>query len=110
MYYVDREKCTGCEICLDSCPVEAISMIDGKATIDENRCTDCGACVQICPLGAIYSEASSQQPLPPDQGRRFPASGFGIGRGMGRGMGRGLGRGPRDGRGRGRGGGGRGRR
>lgn len=51
---VDRDACTGCEACVDSCPVEAISMNgDEKAQIDETTCTDCGSCVDECPVEAI---------------------------------------------------------
>lgn len=51
---VDPEICTGCEACVDECPVDAISMNDdGIAVVDEEECTDCEACVDICPVEAI---------------------------------------------------------
>lgn len=50
---VDKEKCTGCESCVDECPSEAISMVQGKAQVDEDACVDCGACVDVCPEEAI---------------------------------------------------------
>ncbi len=50
---VDQEKCTGCEACVDTCPVEAIAMNEEVAVIDEDICTDCGACVDGCPVEAI---------------------------------------------------------
>jgi len=53
---VDAEKCTGCESCLDSCPLEAIEMKDDIAVIDEETCGDCGACVDACPVEAISME------------------------------------------------------
>ena len=34
---VNKEKCTACETCVDSCPVEAIK-IEGKAVVDEENC------------------------------------------------------------------------
>lgn len=49
---VDKDKCTGCGTCVDSCPVEAIKVND-KAKIDEEECIDCGTCVDECPEGAI---------------------------------------------------------
>ncbi|MCK5802828.1 MAG: 4Fe-4S binding protein [Lentisphaeria bacterium] len=52
---VDAEKCTGCNACVDSCPVEAIVMADDKATITDD-CVDCGACVDECPVEAITME------------------------------------------------------
>jgi ferredoxin len=53
---VDKEKCTGCESCVDECPSEAISMDDGKALIDADACVDCGVCVDACPTEAISME------------------------------------------------------
>ena len=50
---VDAEKCTGCESCLESCPLEAISMKDNIAVIDADKCGDCGACIDACPVQAI---------------------------------------------------------
>jgi Fe-S-cluster-containing hydrogenase component 2 len=52
---VDVEKCTGCETCVDECPVEAISMKNDKAVISD-ECVDCGACVDACPAEAIALE------------------------------------------------------
>ena len=50
---VDGDKCTGCGLCVGACPLEAISLEDGKATIDEGKCTECGLCVEECPNEAI---------------------------------------------------------
>ena len=53
---VDKEKCTGCESCVDECPSEAIAMADEKAQIDLDACVDCAACVDACPVEAISME------------------------------------------------------
>jgi len=53
---VDEETCVGCESCVPVCPVEAISMQDGKAVIDQETCTECEACVAECPVEAIKVE------------------------------------------------------
>jgi len=47
-------KCEGCNSCIISCPVRAISLdsLFGKK-IDYRKCTGCGKCVQICPTGAL---------------------------------------------------------
>jgi ferredoxin len=50
---VSAEKCTGCETCIETCPLDAISMKDGLAVIDADTCGDCGACVDSCPSEAI---------------------------------------------------------
>jgi len=53
---VDKEKCTGCESCIEECPSEAISMVKEKACIDADSCVDCGVCVDACPAEAITME------------------------------------------------------
>lgn len=53
MVVVDKKECTGCETCVDACPVEAISMVDGVAHIDQEECTGCLTCVDECPVEAI---------------------------------------------------------
>ena len=52
---VDQDKCTGCGICVDECPVEAINIENDKAVISED-CTDCGTCVDECPNEALSVE------------------------------------------------------
>lgn len=50
---VDTGKCVGCESCVGQCPVEAITMVNGKSHIDESKCVECGTCVAACPAEAI---------------------------------------------------------
>ena len=50
---VDSPKCVGCEACVNTCPVSAISMVDGAANVNESECIDCGACAGECPAEAI---------------------------------------------------------
>lgn len=40
-------KCTGCGICVKTCPAKAISVEDGHVIINEN-CVRCGKCTQSC--------------------------------------------------------------
>ncbi len=49
---IQKDKCSGCETCIDSCPYDAIVMKDGKAEINE-LCQICSACLSVCPEGAI---------------------------------------------------------
>lgn len=50
------EKCTGCTLCVKTCPFDAIRIIDKKAVIDFNKCNLCGACVPSCKFKAILLE------------------------------------------------------
>ena len=50
---VDKSKCTACEECVEACPTEAISMVDGKAWVNPEECIDCEACIDACPEDAI---------------------------------------------------------
>lgn len=45
--------CVGCRMCLDVCPVQAISLNNGHARIGE-QCKGCGRCAASCPVGAIH--------------------------------------------------------
>ncbi|HRW11790.1 MAG TPA: 4Fe-4S binding protein [Syntrophomonas sp.] len=54
--YVDN-SCIGCGICVDTCPVNAILIIENKASIDSSLCLECGLCADICPIGAIHEKA-----------------------------------------------------
>ena len=47
-----KEKCVGCEQCLDKCPLGAITVIV-YAVIDQDNCAGCGSCKDACPVEAI---------------------------------------------------------
>jgi ferredoxin len=46
------EKCTGCGICADICPANAIK-VNGQAVVQAELCTGCRLCVGECPNNAI---------------------------------------------------------
>jgi 4Fe-4S ferredoxin len=51
----NKEICKGesCHACMDICPCNAVSIVDGKSQIDQKFCILCGACTQVCPQHAI---------------------------------------------------------
>jgi ferredoxin len=57
MPWVDKDKCTGCETCVKECPVNAISMKEGKAEIDMEKCIMCGKCHDVCPQEAVRHDS-----------------------------------------------------
>ncbi len=53
--YEVSDQCHGCVAhpCMEVCPKQAISMVNGKAHIDREKCIKCGKCKAICPYDAI---------------------------------------------------------
>ena len=60
---VDENKCSGCSICIGTCPYGARELSeDGIALVNDILCEGCGACISACPSGA-----SQQRNLTDDQ-------------------------------------------
>ncbi len=47
------EKCINCKKCIREIGCPALITVDGKVTVDALLCTGCGLCSQICPVDAI---------------------------------------------------------
>ncbi|HHY00118.1 MAG TPA: 4Fe-4S binding protein [Methanothermobacter sp.] len=55
----NEETCNGCGLCAtDTCFLDAIEVINGKAKRDEEKCRICGRCVEICPQRAVIINIS----------------------------------------------------
>lgn len=57
MPWIDKESCTGCGICVDECPVSAISVTIELADINMDECIRCGICHDVCPQDSIRHDS-----------------------------------------------------
>jgi len=64
---INPDECTGCGICVEKCPMTAISLdADNKAVVDESHCIGCGLCAHFCPVDAIIlKEGQRRVFIPP---------------------------------------------
>lgn len=49
----DEELCTACELCIDQCPVSALTMRQAFPQVDADLCITCFCCQEICPEKAM---------------------------------------------------------
>ncbi|HNQ29382.1 MAG TPA: 4Fe-4S binding protein [Methanolinea sp.] len=81
---LNSEVCTGCGICVEACPEEAIALGLVGATrrgavsyaapvdIDEAKCSYCGVCVVLCPFNALTLKIDGEERLPIVEKEGFP--------------------------------------
>ncbi len=50
--FTNKARCRDCYRCLRACPVKAIRMNEGQASVVEELCIACGTCIRECPQGA----------------------------------------------------------
>jgi len=51
-----RHRQAGCTLCVEHCPVDAISLLTGAQPLpllDEEVCIGCGVCIRVCPTDAF---------------------------------------------------------
>ncbi len=62
---VNPDQCSGCRICNNLCPFNAISFIEDRMVTEINPalCQGCGTCVAACPAGAISGTGFSNEQI-----------------------------------------------
>jgi heterodisulfide reductase subunit A2 len=62
---IDEDKCSGCRICNDLCPFNAIVFHSDRMVSEINPalCQGCGTCVAACPAGAISGTGFSDDQI-----------------------------------------------
>lgn len=62
---INQDQCSGCRICNNLCPFNAITFIEDRAVSDINPalCQGCGTCVSACPAGAITGSHFTNQQI-----------------------------------------------
>ena len=60
---VNQDQCSGCRMCNNLCPFNAITFLADRKVSDINPalCQGCGTCVAACPAGAIAGSHFSNQ-------------------------------------------------
>jgi len=50
---INSKACAGCRFCVESCPVEAMTMTANFPEIDYDKCISCLCCQELCPQKAV---------------------------------------------------------
>ncbi len=56
---IDLDRCSGCALCVDGCPVPSLAFDEAKGipyVIDEPGCLICRTCETLCSTGALRVE------------------------------------------------------
>ncbi len=61
---VEKNRCTGCNVCARSCMCGAIKMIDKVAVVEQLSCMSCHECVDVCEWNAIEWTTASRHKTP----------------------------------------------
>jgi ferredoxin len=63
---VEGSACTGCGICADDCPMDAITLnTSNVAEVNADSCIGCGVCTRLCPAEAVLLRVVRQEDFIP---------------------------------------------
>ncbi len=68
---VDEGLCSGCAVCEERCPMDAIEVVDDLPVIDLDRCIGCALCVTGCDTGAMEMVRRGEIPQTPETMREL---------------------------------------
>lgn len=92
--YVDWDKCTGCRVCTQECPVRVPNefncgldqrgaiyiqfdqAVPARAVVDKEHCIGCKKCMKVCPAGAVDIEKNNEEIVELEVGTIIVATGF----------------------------------
>ncbi len=63
--HIDEENCTGCNSCVEKCPVDALALKDDIVHVDRIRCIGCGVCNISCDTKALSMKRRENAEDPP---------------------------------------------
>lgn len=50
---IDSLACQRCGVCVNKCPVDAMTLENDEIRVDHDKCIFCGECQRICPTRAV---------------------------------------------------------
>lgn len=52
-FTIQNDICQSCGVCVNQCPVNALSLENGEIKVDQDLCISCRECETLCPVDAI---------------------------------------------------------
>jgi len=59
--HIDRDRCDGCSMCVDTCPTQALEIVPNRnrpgkhiVFVHPRLCKGCGVCQATCPKEALF--------------------------------------------------------
>jgi ferredoxin len=71
---IEGENCSGCGMCVEACPVEAMGLVSAgdpqkpkrrKARVNDDLCLGCGVCIRQCRTGAASLKLRARRVITP---------------------------------------------